>query len=413
MQRALRESLLQGLRALGINPMRTALATLGIIIGVASVIMTLALGDGLGDYARDSLAATTDVQTVNVTSRTSELRDGFSFPLSGYPIFTIADAADLQRIVGSWGEVTMSASGRAIIKAPQAAPHVVRVNATLPNWVSFRRKDVETGRYFTEAEARRDAPVVVLSNKLAAQLSRTGDPSLMLGATVRVRGRPLTAIGIMPPYTGERLFDVYVPILAAATTFDPSGIITPALAVRASTLEGVSAVHDEVDGWLAGKFPHWQKHVDVTLESARLEQVNNAMLVFKLVMGALAGVSLVVGGVGIMNVLLASVTERTREIGVRKAVGATRRDILVQFLAESLALASAGTGVGTVFGLAGAFALAALARRFATGIPMYAAVSATTIVTAAMAASVVGLTFGMYPALRAARLSPIDAIRHE
>src|SRR6185437_15461243 len=355
MQRAIRESLFQGLRALGINPMRTGLATLGIIIGVASVIMTLALGDGLGNYARESLAVTTDVQTVNIASRTTEIRDGFSFPVSGYPIFTLQDAAELQEMVGSSGDVSMSASGRAIIMSPQAAPHAVRVNATLPNFVTFRRKDVETGRYFTDAEARRDAPVVVLSHNLAAQLSRTGEPSRMLGATVRVHGRPLTTIGIMPPYVGERLFDVYVPILAASTTFEGSGVITPALAVRARSIEGVGAVRDLVDGWLAGRFPHWEKRVDVQLEAARLAQVNNALLIFKLVMGALAGVSLVVGGVGIMNVLLASVTERTREIGVRKAVGATRRDILVQFLAESLALASAGTGVGTVLGLSGAF----------------------------------------------------------
>ncbi|HSU95901.1 MAG TPA: ABC transporter permease, partial [Gemmatimonadaceae bacterium] len=106
MQRAIRESLFQGLGALGINPMRTGLATLGIVIGVASVIMTLALGDGLGNYARESLAVTTDVQTVNIASRTSEIRDGFSFPVSGYPVFTLQDAAELQHVVGCDGDVT-------------------------------------------------------------------------------------------------------------------------------------------------------------------------------------------------------------------------------------------------------------------------------------------------------------------
>jgi putative ABC transport system permease protein len=413
MTRALRESLFQGLSALTINPLRTALSTIGIIIGVAAVIMTLALGDGLANYARESLAATTDVQTVSVSSRTSEMRDGFSFPVSGYPVFKLADAAALQRVVGSAGEVTMAASGRAIVTAPQSAPHAVAVHATLANYLSFGRKDVEAGRYFTDEEARRDASVVVLSHNLAAALSRTGDVARMIGRTVRVRDRSMLTIGVMPTFIGERLYNVYVPIGAAETTFRPEGVITPTMQVRARTIEQVDAVRDVIDGWLASRYPKWESRVTVALQAARLEQVNNAMLVFKLVMGALAGVSLVVGGVGIMNVLLASVTERTREIGVRKAVGATRGDIMLQFLVESLTLASAGTMLGTILGISGAFSLAAIARRIATELPMYAAVSAGTLMTAVIAATAVGLTFGMYPALRAARLSPIDAIRHE
>jgi putative ABC transport system permease protein len=406
MKRALRESLLQGFTALGINPLRTTLATLGIVIGVASVIMTLALGDGLGNYARDSLAVTTDVQTVTVSSRTSEIRDGFSFPVSGYPIFTLADAAELQRVVGPAGEVTMSASGRAVVKSPQSVPHAASVSATLANWITFSRKDVAEGRYFTESEARRDAPVVVLSHKLAVQLSRTGDPAAVIGRIVRVGGRPLTTIGVMPPYIGERLFGVYVPIRAAAVTFGATAVITPTLLVRARRVEGVAAVRDIVTGWLAARYPHWEKHVDVELEAARLAQVNSAMLVFKLVMGALAGVSLLVGGVGIMNVLLASVTERTREIGVRKAVGATRRDIMQQFLLEAAALTGVGGALGIGVGL--------LVGRVANAAMHVGGSPPLSLTLTAAAVSIgIGLVFGLLPARRAARLDPIDALRFE
>jgi len=131
------------------------------------------------------------------------------------------------------------------------------------------------------------------------------------------------------------------------------------------------------------------------------------------VFGAFASIALVVGGVGIMNVLLASVTERTREIGVRKALGARRRDILYQFLAESVAIASVGTGLGTAVGFSTAFAVAAIVRWRVPGAALHAAVTPATLLTAIVSAATIGLTFGTFPALRAARLSPIDAIRHE
>ncbi|MEP6620841.1 MAG: ABC transporter permease [bacterium] len=413
MSSASRASILQGLSGMTVNPLRTILSTLGIVIGVASVITTLSLTDGLERYARDQIAAQTDVQSITISSRTQEVRDGFAFPVGGYPVLGLTDAAELQRRLSSAGEVSMVTSGLAIVASPSATPHAATVTATLANYPVFGRKDVALGRFFTDGEISRNAPVVVLSHKLAAELSPNGDPGLMVGRVVRVRNRPLATVGIMPAYTGERSFQVFVPLRAAASTFGSREPITPNLIVRANSIESVGAVRDAVEEWLAGRYRHWENRVTVTSNAARLEEAQAAMLVFKLIMGALAGVSLVVGGVGIMNVLLASVAERTREIGVRKALGARHRDILYQFLAESVAISSVGSGVGTAAGLVMAFVLAAIVRTQVPGAQLYAAITAATMVTAVLSAVVIGLTFGTFPALRAARLSPIDAIRHD
>ena len=144
----------------------------------------------------------------------------------------------------------------------------------------------------------------------------------------------------------------------------------------------------------------------------RIDQARQGILIFKMVMGAFAGISLIVGGIGIMNVLLAGVTERTREIGIRKAIGARQRDILLQFLSESVAISGLGSVLGVALGLAGAFTATAIIRSTADA-PLHAAFTWGTVAVAALVSVLVGLAFGTYPALRAARLSPIEAIRHE
>ena len=181
----------------------------------------------------------------------------------------------------------------------------------------------------------------------------------------------------------------------------------------ASSVEQTQPLQQRIEQYFASRDSAWARRYLVSTNERRLEQLSRGILMFKLFMGAITGISLLVGGIGIMNVLLSSVTERTREIGIRKAAGARDRDILRQFLAESVTICSLGSLIGLALGVSGAYAITALIRTFSDAPALYASISWSTVMVAAIAAVVVGLTFGTYPARRAARLSPIDAIRHE
>ena len=404
-----------GFDALRVNPLRTALSTLGVIIGVASLVAVLSLGDGMERMARAEVERTTDVQTVSVTSKTTETVDGQTLPVRDYPVFTLADAQAARQEIAEAGGVSLTLGGRAVIESPTTGKRrSAGVTATLADADQFMRLEFTDGRYFSPVEASRNAAVVVLSNRLATELAAGRAPSSMVGRTVRINGSPREVIGILAPYKGERTLNMYVPFTAASTVLPPTTAPrTPVLLVKARRLEEVDLAKNAVEDWVAQRFGRWEGRIEVQTSTQRLAQATDGIFVFKLFMGAITGISLLVGGIGIMNVLLASVTERTREIGVRKAMGARPRDILLQFLAESVAISGAGSLLGVALGLTGAFAIVAAIRAQAQAIYLDATFSWSTVISAALSAIVIGLTFGTYPARRAARLSPIDAIRHE
>ena len=262
----------------------------------------------------------------------------------------------------------------------------------------FHHMKIESGRFFTDEEVARAALVAVLSHKLAAELSGGVDPGLIVGRDVRINGVAAQVLGVLAPYEGEREYDAYIPFAAVRRVFPPSGSPRPAtILLRAASIESVDALKSAAEDWAARRYVGGIRKLEIETQRTRISQAMQGVLVFKIFMGALTGISLLVGGIGIMNVLLASVTERTREIGIRKAVGARGRDVLMQFLAESVAISGAGSAVGVLLGLATAFGVTAIIRARANAEFFQAGFSWTTIAVAVASAVLVGLILGPIP----------------
>ena len=409
-------SLRVGFETLRANPLRTLLSTLGIIMGVAALVSVLSLGDGMQRYARDQIERTTDLLSVSVTPSMFRTVDGQRFPRTDVLTLTRADADSVARVVGDAGMVTLMLTGQALATTrADTTPHIAQVVGTLATVASDLPAPVAAGRFFTEDDVARAAPVVVISAPLAAQVAPTRAPASLVGDTVMFQGQPRAVIGVLAAKNEVRDVLAFMPIGAARTAIAPALVGRPtSIVIKARNVQGVSTIRGGVEGWLARQYgPAWKDRVSVSTNQARVEQAQQGMLLFKLFMGALTGISLLVGGIGIMNVLLASVIERTREIGIRKAAGAQHRHILLQFLSESVTISGVGSMIGVALGAGAAFGVTAIMRKVANGAPIYAGFSLGTFLVAVVASVFVGLTFGLYPALRAARLSPIDAIHHE
>ena len=404
-----------GVAALRVNPLRTLLATLGVIIGVASLVAVLSLGDGMEAYARRQVERTTSVQNVLVSPVTYDTVDGIRVARERWTLFGKNDVADAERRVPGVGAVGLMYSGTTMITPPAGgrarAANVIAASASVP---AMSGVELRWGRFFTPAEVRDDAPVVVLSHTAAKTLSRTGQPAAMLGETLRLRGVAMRVIGVSAEDEGDgRAMSVLVPLGLGPAVMTPDEAAQPRrLVLKAKKVEDVEAVRAAAGAWLTRRYGRWEQRFEISTDQARSAQMRQGFLVFKLFMGAMTAISLLVGGIGIMNVLLSSVTERTREIGIRKAVGARRRDIVLQFLSESVAITGSGSLIGLLLGVAAAFGITAAMRAYLDA-PIHAGLSPSTLLVAAASAVIVGLSFGTYPAVRASRLSPVDAIRHE
>jgi putative ABC transport system permease protein len=382
--------------------LRSILSMLGIAIGVGAVILLTSIGEGTRRYilAQFSQFGTNLIAIHPGRAKTSGMPGAFG---GSTRHLTIDDAQALARISGVTS-VVPTAAGVARVEAGPRARNVP-INGVTPDIQTVFDFRTRIGSFWPAGDPRRGAPVVVLGPKLARELFGDQSP---LGAVVRVGGARLRVLGVMEP-KGEMLgFDLddtaYVPVATAMRLFNLSDLAeidltyTPADATDAVVSEVKRVLSDRHGG---------EEDFTVTTQEAMLEVFANVMGVVTLAVGAIAGISLVVGAIGILTMMWISVRERTVEIGLVRAIGASRRQVATLFLAEAAGLALVGGISGLALGLGSGAAL----RWIVPGLPVE---TPLVFVAAALGTSLaVGLLSGVLPARRAARLDPIEALRSE
>lgn len=427
----LRRTVSLGFKSLWLHRLRSLLTVLGIVFGVCSVIAMLAVGEGASHEAQEQIRR---LGSNNIILRSVKPEQDRSVSSESSRVLEYGlTYADVRRIRDMIPGVTLMVPGRIIRTQIWNASHRIdgEIVGTVPWFLEMRQLHLVEGRYFTEAEMQTNKNVCVLSRPAAERLFPISAP---LGRNVRVDNDYFKVIGIVEPESAVRTggpmnngagggaagasaaMRMYIPLTAASNRFGEILIRRSSGSFEAEQVqlhEATVRVHNQDDveetALIIGDIlrrAHKKNDYEIIVPLELLRQAERTKQIFNIVLGAIAAISLIVGGIGIMNIMLASVTERTREIGIRRALGAKRRDIIVQFLIETVILSGAGGLIGVALGVTIPF-LITLWADMVTIVTLWAPVIAFSI------SGLVGVVFGIYPALRAARMDPVEALRHE
>lgn len=389
------------------NKLRSVLTTLGVLIGVAAVITMLAIGQG----AREEQLRRIQQMGANVVlifpgqAQRGAVRMGFGM----MPSLTLNDIEALSKSDGLIKQVAAEVrrSAQVVYRQKNTSTQIFGVTANYP---AVRAFQIAKGRFFSEREDRAMVRVAVLGQTVAAELF--GETANPVGKTIRIDGAPYKVIGVLAPKgaTGWIDYDdiIMVPLRTAMYRLIGTQYLN-AISVQVARMEWTVAAMQEIERILRRSHrlpPNKENDFVMRAQAEWQELAEQTSRMFIILLLSIAGVSLVVGGIGIMNIMLVSVAERTREIGIRKAVGAKPRDIQLQFLLESVVLSLVGGGLGVGLGIAASYLIGRVAE-------WTIIVTPASVVLAFGFAAAVGIFFGYYPARKAASLEPVEALRYE
>jgi putative ABC transport system permease protein len=385
------------------SPVRSFLTTLGVVIGVLSVILLVGLGDGLRGYLAETFAGLGS-NLIEVAPGKQERRGMGPPPLNNPRKLTMEDVRQLSRRARSLDAVSPVVFGGATLRIEDRRRDVA-VMGTGALYLEMRNLKIGAGRFFDEEDAENGRHVTIVGQTIVREMFGDTNP---LGRTIKMSDVPFRIIGVMSPKGQTFGFDwddiAYIPAQSALDLFNLDGV-TQILARSRDRSTPKGAMQDIVDVLLSRH--NGQEDFTVRSQDDLLETFNGIASTMTLVLLAIASISLVVGGIGIMNIMLVSVKERTREIGIRRAVGARQSDILKQFLVESVVIST----LGGLLGLALGALIIATVKKFVPDLPV--SLSFWIVGVALGFSALVGVLSGVVPARNAARVDPVDALRYE